>query len=87
MRTDTASLASSIFLIARKRAGTATGAYEEEVKPELEKIIRERVKTLWDMGVSGADLVIASIGAGLRAFTRFARVEYANGDEVPAKDF
>lgn len=87
MRTDTASLASSIFLIARKRAGTATGAYEEEVKPELEKIIRERVKTLWDMGVSGADLVIACVGAGLRAFTRFERVEYANGDEVPAQRF
>jgi putative DNA methylase len=39
------------------------------------------------MGISGADLVIASVGAGLRAFTRFARVEYANGDTVPAERF
>jgi putative DNA methylase len=83
---DTAALASSIFLVARKRIGTATG-YEDQVRPELESIVRERVETLWDMGISGADLVIASVGAGLRAFTRFARVEYANGDEVPAERF
>jgi putative DNA methylase len=42
---------------------------------------------LWDQGISGADLVIACVGAGLRAFTRFARIEYANGDEVPAERF
>ncbi len=84
---DSAALASSIFLVARKREGAKTGNYEEEVKPELEKIVRERVETLWAMGISGADLVIACVGAGLRAFTRFARVEYANGEEVPAERF
>jgi putative DNA methylase len=82
----TAALASSIFLVARKRVAAITGSYEE-VCPELESIVRERVETLWDMGISGADLVIASVGAGLRAFTRFARVEYANGEEVPAERF
>jgi len=84
---DTAALASSIFLVARKREGTATGNYEEQVRPELEAIVRERVDTLWDMGISGADLVIACVGGGLRAFTQFSRVEYANGQEVPAERF
>lgn len=84
---DTAALASSIFLIARKRDGAKTGSYEEEVRPELELIVRERVETLWRMGITGADLIIAAVGAGLRAFTRFARVEYANGEEVPAEKF
>ena len=84
---DTAALASSIFLIARKRHGTETGNYEEAVRPELEQIVRERVATLWDMGIGGADLVISSVGAGLRAFTRHVRVEYANGEEVPAERF
>jgi putative DNA methylase len=82
-----AALASSIFLVGRKRTGSRAGRYEEEVRPELDTIVRERVATLWDMGVSGADLVIASVGAGLRAFTRFARVEFANGEEVPAERF
>jgi putative DNA methylase len=82
-----AALASSIFLVARKRESTAVGNYEEQVRPELEQIVRERVETLWDMGISGADLVIACVGAGLRAFTCFARVEFANGEEVPAERF
>jgi len=99
-KVERAMLASSIFLVARKRdlpavsrgsaaqaGGAETGSYEEEVRPELEQIVRERVDTLWKMGITGADLVIAAVGAGLRAFTRFARVEYANGEEVPAEKF
>jgi putative DNA methylase len=82
-----AALATSIFLVARKRDRAKTGNYEEEVYPELEGIVRERVESLWQMGISGADLVIACVGAGLRAFTRFARVEYANGADVPAERF
>jgi putative DNA methylase len=82
-----AALASSIFLVARKREGAGIGSYEEEVRPELEATVRERVATLWQMGVGGADLLIAAVGAGLKAFTRFARVEYANGEEVPAEKF
>jgi len=84
---DSAALASSIFLVARKREGAATGSYEDQVRPELEGIVRERVESLWEKGISGADLIIAAVGAGLRAFTRFARVEYANGEEVPAEKF
>jgi len=84
---DSAALASSIFLVARKREGGLTGSYEDEVRPELERIVRERVDSLWKMGITGADLVIAAVGAGLRSFTRFARVEYANGEEVQAEKF
>jgi putative DNA methylase len=82
-----AALASSIFLAARKRDGVAIGSFESQVQPELDEIVRERVATLWDMGISGADLVIACVGAGLRAFTRYGKVEYFNGEEVPAERF
>jgi len=85
---DKAMLASSIFLVARKRAPSSkAGNYETDVVPELGSIVRERVETLWEMGISGADLVIACVGAGLRAFTKYARVEYGNGEEVPAERF
>jgi putative DNA methylase len=85
---DSAALASSIFLVARKRdAGSKTGNYEADVVSELGSIVRERVETLWEMGISGADLVIACVGAGLRAFTKYTRVEFANGEEVPAERF
>ncbi|MGQ9635833.1 MAG: DUF1156 domain-containing protein [Bryobacteraceae bacterium] len=84
---DSSALASSIFLVARKRQGAETGSYEDEVRPELEQIVRERVETLWEMGIAGTDLVIACVGAGLRAFTKYERVEYANGEEVLAEEF
>ncbi len=85
---DTAALASSIFLVARKRAMDAgVGNYEGDVQPALLRIVRERMETLWDMSIAGADLVIACVGAGLRAFTKYEKVEYANGEEVPAEKF
>jgi len=84
---DSSALASSIFLVGRKRQVREVGRYEDHVRPELEKIVNERVATLWELGISGADLVISCVGAGLRAFTRFTRVEYANGEEVPAGRF
>jgi len=85
---ETGALASSILLVARKReeAGTV-GSYEGDVQPALLRIVRERMETLWDMSIAGADLVIACVGAGLRAFTKYGKVEYANGEEVPAKEF
>ncbi len=84
---ENASLASSIFLVARRRESNETGSYERDVRPDLERIVRERVDRLWAQGVTGADLVIACVGAGLAAFTKYARVEYANGAPVPADTF
>jgi putative DNA methylase len=87
VKIDKAMLASSIFLVAFKGRRVNLGSYEDLVQPELATVVRERVETLWEQGISGADLVIACVGAGLRAFTRFTRVEYANGEEVPAERF
>ena len=84
-----AALSDSIFFVARRREEFRTGRYETEVEPQLHAIARERVKTLWagGKGIGGADLLMAAVGAGLRAYTRFARVEYANGDLVPAERY
>ena len=84
-----AALSDSIFFVARRRDAAATGRYETEVAPELQRIARERVRTLWagGEGIGGADLLMAAVGAGLRAYTRFDAVEYANGEPVPAERF
>ncbi|MGH2655927.1 MAG: DUF1156 domain-containing protein [Actinomycetota bacterium] len=78
----TASLASSIFLVARRRDGGGTGDWSRDVYPKLKEIIGDRVHDLPEKGVSGDDLVIAAIGAGLRAYTQFDRVELPNGEEL-----
>jgi len=80
-------LASSIFLCARKREKGKVGSYENEVYSQLEEIVKERVNTLFSEGITGADLVIACVGAGLKAFTQFERVEYANGKEVTSEKY
>jgi putative DNA methylase len=87
LRSLRASLASSIFLVARKRTNSEVGDYAMDVKPQLAEIIKERVKTLIEEGVTGADLIIACIGAGLKAYTQFDRVELPNGDELDAQTF
>jgi putative DNA methylase len=83
---DTAALVSSIFIVATKRLEESPGRYDR-VLPDLTEIVQERIDTLWKLGISGADLVVACVGAGLRAFTRYPQVEYSNGEVVPAKRF
>ncbi len=84
-----AALSDSIFFVARRRKQDATGRYETQVKPLLHEIARERVKTLWNdgKGIGGADLLMAAVGAGLRAYTQFVRVDYANGEPVSAERY
>lgn len=84
---NSAALASSIFLVARKRQDSEIGDYAMDVRPNLTEIVQERVKTLMQEGVTGADLVIACIGAGLRAYTQYDRVELPNGEELNANSF
>ncbi len=84
---NSAALASSIFLVARKREASSVGDYAMEVKPQLAEIVKERVKSLSEEDVTGANLGIACIGAGLRAYTQFDRVELPNGEELDAQTF
>jgi putative DNA methylase len=83
----TASLASSIFLVARRREDARVGEWVGQVYPELRRIIGERIKELPAMGVVGDDLVIAAIGAGLRAYTQYASVELPNGEELKPETY
>ncbi|MCX7724323.1 MAG: hypothetical protein N2042_03635, partial [Thermodesulfovibrio sp.] len=84
---SSSALKSNIFLVARKRDKGKVGSYEDEVYPQLEEIVKERVNTLFSQGITAADLVIACVGAGLKAFTQFERVEYANGEEVSSEKY
>jgi putative DNA methylase len=86
LKAKTASLASSVFLVARRREKDEIGHHSEVVR-DLDSIVTERLERLTEAGVAGSDLLIAGIGAGLRAFTSYARVDLPNGEEVPAESF
>ena len=83
----TASLASSIFLVARKRPRGSVGDYAQDVRPEMVRVVESRVTELMEVGIAGADLVIAAVGAGLRPYTRHDRVELMSGEELSAEKF
>lgn len=83
---ENASLASSIFLVGKVRESEETG-YWEDIERELERVVKERIERLSKMGVTGPDLVIASVGAGLAPYTKFRQVELPNGDPMAPDEY
>lgn len=84
LKKNTAALASSLFLAARKRHGSFGRQTVAKVLEDMRKIVRREVGILLAQGITGADLNIAAVGAGLAPFTRYARVELPNGEELSA---
>jgi putative DNA methylase len=84
---DTASLASSVFLVCRPRSPSAGVAYLHEVSDELRSRMRERLGYFWDQGIRGADFFISAIGPALEVYSRHAEVRNTSGDRVTVKQF
>lgn len=84
---DTASLASSVFLVCRPRSPNAGVAYLHEVSEELRSRIRERLDYFWAQGIRGADFFVSAIGPALEVYSRHAEVRTTAGDPVTVKDF
>jgi adenine-specific DNA methylase len=83
---ESAALASSLYIVCRKRQGAATG-YWSEVRRETRELVERRLQQFWDAGVRGADMFISAIGVGMEVFTRYARVETVSGDPVSMGEF
>ncbi|MYG06503.1 DUF1156 domain-containing protein [Candidatus Poribacteria bacterium] len=80
---DSAALASSIYMVARKRKREAYGLYQD-VKKELEDHLKQKLFTLWESGFSGADLFIAAIGSGIEVFGKYKQVIDDNDTDIRA---
>ena len=84
---DSAALATSIHLICRPRPEDARIGDWAEVLRELPRRVGEWMERLQDEGVRGADLVFACIGPALEIFSRYSRVETADGSEVTLPEY
>ena len=80
---ETASLASSIYIVARKRAREPTGFYNN-VQEELKQHLNTKLERLWQEGVSGADFFIAAIGSAIEVFGKYEKVMDYEGNIVRA---
>lgn len=85
---SSAALASSIHIICRPREHPNGAVRSDEVGDwrdvlgELPARIRSWMQRLINEGVVGADAIFACLGPALEIFSRYSRVEKANGDQV-----
>lgn len=84
---DSAALGTSVHLICRPRPDNAPVGDWAEVLRELPKRVGDWMERLQKEGIRGADLVFACIGPALEIFSRYSRVETAEGRDVALPEF
>jgi len=80
---DSAALASSIYIVARKMARQPTGFYNE-VREELRRHLERKLQRLWEEGIGGADFFIAAIGSAIEVFGQYEQVLDYEGNVIRA---
>src|SRR5262249_15367329 len=83
----TASLASTIVLVCRKRPHDAGDGFWDDVRQELKQVAGERLDFFWSQGIRGADFFISAIGPALSVFGKYERVTKLSGEEVTVGQF
>lgn len=84
---EAAALATSIHLVCRPRPADAPIGDWSDVLRELPKRVGDWMERLQSEHIRGADLVFACIGPALEIFSRYSRVETAEGTEVTLADY
>ena len=80
---ESAALASSIYIVARKMEREPTGFYNE-VKEDLKKHLNKKLHRLWEEGIGGADFFIAAIGSAIEVFGKYEKVMDFEGTTIRA---
>jgi adenine-specific DNA methylase len=83
---ESAALATSIHLICRPRIEDEIGDWSQVLR-ELPKRVGDWMERLQAEKVRGADLVFACIGPALEIFSRYAKVETAEGREITLAEY
>ncbi len=78
---ESAALASSIYMVCRKRTTDQTGEFGK-VRREIEERIGRRLEQFWDAGIRGADFFMSAIGPAVEVFGKYQRVEKLSGEPV-----
>ncbi len=71
-------LASSVWLVCKKRPATARPGWDNQVLAEMRGNIREKLREFWDAGIRGPDFVWAATGPALEAYSKHPVVKKAN---------
>lgn len=71
-------LASSVWLVCRKRHGTARPGWDNQVIEEMRTRIAAKLREYWDAGIRGPDFVWAATGPAMEAYSKHPVVRKAN---------
>ena len=80
---NSAALASSIYIVARKLEKKGIGWYKD-VKQEIKEYVPKKLDKLWQEGISGADFFIAAIGSSIEVFGKYEKILDNEGNEIRA---
>jgi len=75
---STASLASSVWLVCKKRPAAARPGWDNQVLEEMRTNIAARLREFWDAGIRGPDFVWAATGPAMEAYSKHPVVRKAN---------
>ena len=84
---DSAALATSIHLVCRPRPEDAPTGEWADVLRQLPIRVGDWMQRLETEGIRGADLVFACVGPALEIFSRYSKVETAEGHEVALPEY
>jgi putative DNA methylase len=86
---SSAALASSVWLVCKKRASTARPGWDNRVLAEMREKIATRLHDFWDAGIRGPDFVWAATGPALEAYSKYPVVKKANepGQQMTISEF
>ena len=84
---DSAALATSVHLVCRPRPVDASVGDWADVLRELPGRVAEWMQRLQGEGIRGADLVFACVGPALEIYSRYSRVETAEGRQVALPEY
>ena len=70
-----AALATSLWLVCRKRSKNGRPGHYSKVMKEMEKRVTERLRNFWDAGIRGPDFVWSAIGPALESFSCYGEVQ------------
>ena len=73
-----AALASSVWLVCKKRPVTTRAGWDRDVMKDMRARIHEQLRAFWDAGIRGPDFVWAATGPALEAYSRFPAVKKAD---------
>ena len=75
---SSAALASSVWLVCKKRPETARPGWDNQVLSEMKSNIDQRLREFWDAGIHGPDFVWAATGPALEAYSKHPIVKKAD---------